>query len=219
MSQEGADSDHSSARRDDERWSTQAAGALTESSSAGSSTQSLSRRHSSRRPITRRLAHDIQVSQQSQVGTVSSTEDILNWDDTQVNRFMGLTPPPLPPAMLPYKKRTLKQVLDKDYPPRKDKMSEELDGLVHETKSPEYVLVSGPFSPQTGESSRTAEANQHKETKMTEASLTPRFLPPDMPSGYNLNINLDRRDESPDEGQAPLIQHTGQGGYNCSASR
>ncbi|KAI0199240.1 hypothetical protein F4808DRAFT_433126 [Astrocystis sublimbata] len=43
--------------------------------------------------------------------------------------FMGLALDPLPPAMLPNKKRPLAEVLSDETPPEKDKMSVELDQL------------------------------------------------------------------------------------------
>lgn len=132
-----------------------------------------------RRPVTRRLAQDIQAYQQSHSGVMSSRDDILQWDDSQINRFQGLTPPPLPTAMLPTRKRTIGEILTDENRPHKDKLAQEIDKLAAEAgPSSSSVLGRGPAGLDAG-----GEASGANAPKRIRLDPNPRAMPADQPAG------------------------------------
>ncbi|KAI0014413.1 hypothetical protein F4779DRAFT_612705 [Xylariaceae sp. FL0662B] len=121
-----------------------------------------------RRHLTRRLTREIQNYQQSHNEAVASTEDILRWDDGQVNRFKGLTPPPLTPELLPGKKRSIRAILGDNSPPRKDKMSEEIDKIMSQVASSPSDAIR-PDS-QFMESDQASSSHQQKKIKFVSTA-------------------------------------------------
>ncbi|KAI0520930.1 hypothetical protein F5B22DRAFT_644671 [Xylaria bambusicola] len=159
-------------REDEETYSTKA---TRGSSDAGSDDLESSRtrsRSSDRRPrrsVTRRLLQHIQTSEVSDPDTAGMAHGISSLGNEPL---MGLSPlSPLPPAMLPTKKRSLDEVLGDQSPPEKDKMSAEID-----------ELAGGPTSDLSGSSSgpRNAVAtgsHQRKKSKSNGESSSARALP------------------------------------------
>lgn len=87
------------------------------------------------RPLTRRL---VPFGANESTATTSALNNLALNSDSD-SRFRGLTPPPLPLAVLPTKKRSIGSVLkdDVDMPPQHDKLSRELETMVP------YVLGNG----------------------------------------------------------------------------
>ncbi|KAI1174632.1 hypothetical protein F4777DRAFT_377803 [Nemania sp. FL0916] len=97
------------------------------SSDPGSDTRSRSSDAGLPRPATRRPLQTLQTAQTHRLDTSRATQGISTLSSSSLR---GLTPPPLPSAMLPSKKRSLGEVLGDESPPEKDKMSVEIDHLV-----------------------------------------------------------------------------------------
>ncbi|KAI1083439.1 hypothetical protein F5B20DRAFT_406069 [Whalleya microplaca] len=126
-----------------------------------------------RRHITRKFTRGIQAYQQDHNEAVISTDDILQWDDGQVDRFKGLTPPPLTPDLLPGKKRSIRAILGDNSPPRKDKMSEEIDKMTSQANSsPSDAVDLGSQAP---ESDQASGSHQQKKVRL---ALTMRGMGP-----------------------------------------
>ncbi|KAI1503874.1 hypothetical protein F5X99DRAFT_78898 [Biscogniauxia marginata] len=186
----------SSSSEDGGSSSQHATGAPTAPASLLGSAPSLSSGQGPRRPVTRRLTQGIQAYQQSRLGVMSSRDEILRWDDGQINRFKGLTPPPLPSAMLPTKKRTIGEILNDEKPPEKDKLAQEIDKLAQGADPAKgYVLQSGPADPGAG-----GEASGTNKQKRIRLDPTPRVMPTDETTDMSGN------QESPGEGQSS--EHT-----------
>ncbi|KAI1492365.1 hypothetical protein F5X96DRAFT_396962 [Biscogniauxia mediterranea] len=192
--------DHpSSSSEDGERSSQQATGVPTEPASLVDSPPSQLSRQGPRRPVTRQLAQGIQAYQRSHLGVMSSREEILKWDDGQINMFQGLTPPPLPMDMLPKRKRTIREILFDENRPRKDKLAEEIDKLANEAgPSSSYILGHGPADLGAG-----GEASGANAPKRIRLHPIPRVMPTDEPAGSAGSGHDTGGDEdSPEEGSS-----------------
>ncbi|KAI5917234.1 hypothetical protein F4810DRAFT_716674 [Camillea tinctor] len=198
---------------DGEPSSQQATGIPTEPASLTDS-PSLPSRQGPRRPLTRRLAHDIQAYQQS-LGVMSSRDEILRWDDGQINLFQGLTPPPLPTAMLPTRKRTLREILSDEKRPEKDKLAQEIDKLADEAgpSSSSYVFGRGPAEPGNG-----GEASGVSAQKRIRLDPTPRVMPTDEPTGGRSGSghDTDGNEDSPGDGSSSRRTRDSDGNNNGS---
>ncbi|KAI0022637.1 hypothetical protein F4780DRAFT_158691 [Xylariomycetidae sp. FL0641] len=90
---------------------------------------------------------------------------------------MGLTPPPLPPAMIPSKGRSLHEILRDKKVPEKDKMSSEIDDMVAKANPGEYLLTSASGSTTSASTSPYIQAAFSEISKSDEV---PRTLPWDV---------------------------------------
>ncbi|KAK5625048.1 hypothetical protein RRF57_000764 [Xylaria bambusicola] len=134
-----------------------------------SRTRSRSSDRGPRRPVTRRLLHNIQTAQARDSNTTGMAQRISSLGDEPL---MGLSPlSPLPPAMLPTKKRSLNEVLGDQSPPEKDKMSAEIDELAGR---PTSDLPSSSSEP--GNAVATG-SHQRKKSKVSGDSSSSRALP------------------------------------------
>ncbi|KAI1436615.1 hypothetical protein GGR50DRAFT_693020 [Xylaria sp. CBS 124048] len=106
--------------------------------------------------------------------------------------FRGLTPPPLPSAMLPSKKRHLDEVLCDKSPPEKDKMSVEIERIASGSSSEPYVLQGGPSGTQN---EVHICSHRQKETKTSAELSAPRTMTSATISDQGGN-NLPRRRSS-----------------------
>ncbi|KAI1327509.1 hypothetical protein F5Y16DRAFT_371518 [Xylariaceae sp. FL0255] len=93
-----------------------------------------------KRPLTRRFAHEVQVDRQERIDLTLSSGEITQSPKTS---FTGLTPPPLPLAMLPGKKRTLDEILEDETLPLKDKMSAEIEGIRRAEAASDFPRAEG----------------------------------------------------------------------------
>ncbi|KAJ8131721.1 hypothetical protein O1611_g1905 [Lasiodiplodia mahajangana] len=117
------------------------------------------------RPMTRRFLQDLHASTGRAAREISSLGS---------SSLRGLTPPPLPPAMLPSKKRSLGEVLGDESPPEKDKMSVEIDQLAGGGPSRPHALAAGPSGTQ---SVMSIQSHRRKKSKASGEELTFRMPP------------------------------------------
>ncbi|KAI1334879.1 hypothetical protein F5Y15DRAFT_400156 [Xylariaceae sp. FL0016] len=162
----------------DSQHSSMATVGSSSSSSAPVLAQPHIRYQAPRRPITRGLAQNIQVHQKHRQEAVSSRVDILKWNDNQIDVFRGLTLDPLPSAMVPSRKRSLSTILADDSPPRKDKLTEEIDQIARDSDG-SYGLASDGPKTRGGYSNQSPQDHRKKRTRTTERADIPRTMPGD----------------------------------------
>lgn len=107
-------------------------------------------------PMTRGLLQGVQTSRASNQDTTRGTQGLSTVDSGSLR---GLTPAPLPPDILPSKKRTLGEVLRDESPPRKDKLSAEIDQLYGEGTSHSRSSSAGPSN---ARDAPTPRSHRHK---------------------------------------------------------
>jgi hypothetical protein len=134
-------------------------------------TRSRSSERGVRRPVTRRLMQELRADRMNRPDASNPTMGIPSMISSS---FRGLTPDPLPSAMLPDKKRSLDEVLLDESRPRKDKMSAEIDQLTEGGPPQSHVSQAGPSGTQNTERTRT---HRRKRSRTSGESLTPRVLP------------------------------------------
>lgn len=115
-------------------------------------------------PMTRGLLQGVQTSRASNQDTTRGTQGLSTVDSGSLR---GLTPAPLPPDILPSKKRTLGEVLRDESPPRKDKLSAEIDQLYGEGTSHSRSSSAGPSN---ARDAPTPRSHRHKKSKANEDS-------------------------------------------------
>ncbi|KAI0117777.1 hypothetical protein GGR51DRAFT_267177 [Nemania sp. FL0031] len=156
---------------------------------------SLSSESRPRRPRPRRLKQDLRASQASRLDTGRATREISSFSS---GSFRGLTPPPLPPAMLPSKKRSLGEVLGDKSAPQKDKMSLEIDQLAGGGSSRPHALPAGPSGTQ---STRPIQSQQRKKGRVGGEDSTFR-----VPSRSTTGSTMDS-DRSEDQSPERRSEH------------
>ncbi|KAH8157142.1 hypothetical protein CIB48_g11103 [Xylaria polymorpha] len=135
-------------------------------------------------PFTRPLPREQQTSLTSGPDPARTVPGTLSLGSSPL---MGLTLAPLPPAMLPSKKRPLDEVLSDETPPEKDKMSAEIDQIAGEAPLQLHALSVGSSETQDV---APGESHRQKRSKVSEAPSIPQALPLDMRSSAT---NSDRR--------------------------
>lgn len=129
-------------------------------------TPSRSSRQAHEGPMTRPLLQDAQASRTSNQGATSGTQGLSTVDSSSLR---GLTPAPLPPDILPSKKRTLAEVLRDESPPQKDKLCAEIDQLYGEEASHSHSSSAGPSD---ARDALAPQSHRHKKSKANEEDLS-----------------------------------------------
>ncbi|GAP86374.1 hypothetical protein SAMD00023353_1800320 [Rosellinia necatrix] len=179
--------------------------ATSGSSDAGSDeldsvyTPSRSSQPERRRPMTRRHLQDLQAAQESHEDTAYATDEMSSLNS---NPFRGLTPAPLPPAMLPSKKRSLDEVLRDNSPPQKDKLFTEIEQLSGEEVSRPHTPPAGPSGTQNN---MPVWSHQRKKSRVSIESSGPRVVPiargdPVTNSDRRRGTSLERNSENNHDG-------------------
>ncbi|KAI3318337.1 hypothetical protein HD806DRAFT_512594 [Xylariaceae sp. AK1471] len=138
---------------------------------ASMQTRSQSSERGLQRPMTRRLRQELQADQKNRLDASNPTIGISPLISSS---FRGLTPDPLPSAMLPDKKRSLDEMLHDKTPPQNDKMSAEIDQLAEEGPPHSYILQAGPSETQNVEAHQS---HQWKRSRASGGSSTHQVLP------------------------------------------
>ncbi|KAJ2989272.1 hypothetical protein NUW58_g3553 [Xylaria curta] len=125
-------------------------------------------KHEHHQPVARPFLLDAQIAQTGRRDTVGVAQRISSSDGSS---FRGLTPPTLPSAMLPTRKRSIGEVLEDESPPQKDKLATEIDQLAGAGPSQPY--------PPHGSSSRTRDSApspspRRKKTRASEETSAPQ---------------------------------------------
>ncbi|KAI0867858.1 hypothetical protein GGS24DRAFT_252167 [Hypoxylon argillaceum] len=131
-----------------------------------------------RPPKSRRFLEDLQAAQTNRLGSL---------DD---GSFRGLTPPPLPFDMLPSKKRPLCEVLGDESPPRKDKLTVEIEQLAREEPASSRASPAGPSGTQNV---TPIQSHRRKKSKVGGVSLTRATGDSAAPSGRHGHRTLESR--------------------------
>ncbi|GAW10706.1 hypothetical protein ANO14919_000410 [Xylariales sp. No.14919] len=159
-------------REDDDICSNKATSGSSDSGSddlGPSQTRSRSSERGLQRHATRRLAQHLQTARTSH----SDIPDAARGESSLgSSSLIGLTLDPLPPDMVPNKKRSLGEVLGDDSPPQKDKLSAEIDRLAEEDLPND--LSAGSSGTQNV---APAEPHRHKRIRASGDPSTSRVVP------------------------------------------
>ncbi|KAI8629579.1 hypothetical protein F5Y19DRAFT_86388 [Xylariaceae sp. FL1651] len=150
-----------------------------------------------RRSLTRRHTTELEADRRTHQDTLSSTDGIPQLGG---NSLRGLTPPPLPPAMLPDKKRSLGEVLRDESPPQQDKMAAEIERLAKGELS-SFVTEPGSSGTQTVGATH---GHRRKRSKVAEESATPQVMPL---ARRDSNAIMDGHKDKPQERRSERIRN------------